>query len=291
MDKTKITHLVSDYAHFLGHAIRVHTPYNKVSNSKSKFKFSYKQYGQTLKNNKSNDKPLILVPLKSVITKLSDYGFAHLNGCPKSVGILMHLNDYDIIQRYNNVVRGFMNFYNMAHNRADLKQLIYILEYSLAKTLGKKHRLSIKQVFAKYGKPVRVTIQDTKHTNRNHLTSNTIIFDKPTSLKPNYLNVKYARFTKYTNTKDKGEAYTIKQRTNRGNETNSLEAPCKICASIQDIQIHHIKQLNNTKDKATLIKVMRMIKSKTINLCRNCHNNVHTGKYDGLNLKEIRNRL
>jgi hypothetical protein len=74
----------------------------------------------------------------------------------------------------------------MAENRYDLNELIYILEYSLAHTLAAKHRLSLKQVFTKYGKPIRVKLTGLDKTK-------TIVFDKPITLSAAYLNDKYAR--------------------------------------------------------------------------------------------------
>jgi len=49
--------------------------------------------------------------------------------------------------------------------------------------------------------------------------------------------------------------------------------------------MHHLKHLKDTKDKGTLIKIMSKIRRP---LCRTCHVRVHTGKYDGMSLKELR---
>lgn len=180
MEKTKITYLGSDFANFLGHYIRTSTLTHNISSIRKSIN------GKWLNLRKSTGKPKILVPINSIKQKLSEHGFANEKGSPKYVGRFLFLSDYDIVQRYNSILRGVMNFYNMAENRYDLNELIYILEYSLAHTLAAKHRLSLKQVFTKYGKPIRVKLTGLDKTK-------TIVFDKPITLSAAYLNDKYAR--------------------------------------------------------------------------------------------------
>ena len=279
MEKTKITHIGSEYAKFLGHYIKTTTLTQNLSSRRRSIS------GKLLNLRKSTGKPKILAPKDLIRKKLIEYGFANNKGFPKYVGRFIFLQDYDIIIRFNNILRGFMNFYNMAENRYDLNELTYILEYSLAHTLGAKHRLSLRRVFAKYGKPIKVTVSD------GETKKKTIFFDKPKTLKAEYLNEKYARTTRY----GKAIAYSaldpIEPLIFKIGETNILDSPCKICGSSDDIEIHHLKHLKDTKDKSTLIKVMSAMRRKTIPLCRSCHVKVHNGKYDGLSLKEIKNRL
>ena len=83
------------------------------------------------------------------------YGFANEQGKPKYLGKFIHLSDYEIVQRYNSILRGFMNFYNIVEDQTSLNELVYILEFSLAHTIAAKHRLSIKKVYTKYGNPIK----------------------------------------------------------------------------------------------------------------------------------------
>jgi hypothetical protein len=161
MDKTKITHLGSEYAKFLGYYIKCNTATplalehraneNIASRSKNKT-------GEFLNSRKSTGKPKLIVPKDLIKAKLIQNGFANEQGKPKYLGKLIHFSDYEIVQRYNSILRGFLNFYNIAEDRTSLNELIYILEYSLAHTLAAKHRLTIKNVFTKYGKPIKVPV-------------------------------------------------------------------------------------------------------------------------------------
>jgi hypothetical protein len=48
----------------------------------------------------------------------------------------------------------------MAENRSKLAEAIYILEYSAAHTLAAKHRATISKIVKKYGKPIKIKIND-----------------------------------------------------------------------------------------------------------------------------------
>lgn len=151
-EKTKITHLGSGYAHFLGHYIRCSTLKHNSTRRRDSI-------GGILNIQKGTAKPKILVPLDILRGILIKAGFANEKGVPKYVGKFIYLSDAEIIRRYNSILRGFMNFYNLAENRSKLNEMVYTLEYSLAHTLAAKHRLSLKKVFNKYGKPFQAKVE------------------------------------------------------------------------------------------------------------------------------------
>lgn len=269
MDKTKITHLGSNYAKFLGHYIRVNSALQQSSTRKRASEEWQRDVG------KSTGKPKILIPTKDLKEKLNKRGFVDSNGKPKFVGKLLFLSDYEIVKRFNSVLRGIMNFYNTAENRSQLAEVVYILEYSLAHTLGAKHGMSLPKVFSKFGKPIKVVIANGKKEKE-------VRFDKPDSLAASYLNTKYAVFDMRQNEINdpfKAMNWDIK-------EVNILDQPCFICESEKDVEMHHLRHLKDTKDKSTLIKIMSKIHRKVVPLCRPCHLKVHQGKYDGMKLSE-----
>ena len=145
MERTKITHLGSQYAKFLGHYIKISTAYHS-SNTRRRVKGDLNS-----KIRKSIGKPKILVPIKDLKERLIMKGFADETGKPKYVGKFLFLSDYEIVSRFNSVLRGILNFYNMSDNRSKLGEVVYILEYSLAHTLGAKHKMSLPKIFNKYG--------------------------------------------------------------------------------------------------------------------------------------------
>jgi len=116
-----------------------------------------------------------------------------------------------------------MNFYNIAEDRTSLNELIYILEYSLAHTIAAKHRLSIKKVYTKYGKPIKVTAKSEEK-------QKIVTFDRPSSLTAAYLNSKYMEISRWDASNDatnlpfdplSAVLYSAK-------ETNILNKPCLV---------------------------------------------------------------
>jgi 5-methylcytosine-specific restriction endonuclease McrA len=109
-----------------------------------------------------------------------------------------------------------------------------------------------------------------------------VIFDKPENLKAEYLNKKYQTLKKPWEVVNPMRAmnWDIK-------ETNILDRPCLICGTSENIEMHHLRHLKDTKDKGTLIKIMSKIRRKVVPLCSTCHDKVHAGKYDGKSLKDL----
>jgi nicotine oxidoreductase len=277
MEKTKITHLGYEYAKFLGYYIKCNSAAQYISSRKKN------QKGEILNTRKSTGKPKLIVPKDLIRAKLIQNGFANEQGKPKYLGKFIHLSDYEIVQRYNSILRGFMNFYNIAEDRTSLNELIYILEYSLAHTIAAKHRLTIKKVFTKYGKPIKISVKAEEKLK-------IVIFDRPTSLTADYLNSKYMEINRWNASNDathlpfdplSAVLYSAK-------ETNILNNPCLICGATEDIEMHHLRHLKNNKDKSTIFRRKSRIRRNSVSLCIPCHNKVHTGKYDGLNLREIK---
>lgn len=54
---------------------------------------------------------------------------------PKSKSVLVFNDDLEILDRYNSMIRGFVNYYSLANNCYELQSFKYILEYSMYKTL------------------------------------------------------------------------------------------------------------------------------------------------------------
>lgn len=63
---------------------------------------------------------------------------------------------------------------------------------------------------------------------------------------------------------------------------------CVICKSKNNLEMHHVKALRkdgkDLQDKY-MIGLMQAMNRKQICVCRNCHNDIHNGKYDGNSLK------
>ena len=71
---------------------------------------------------------------------------------PSEVSSWAQLSDYEIILKYNCLVRGLVHYFSfIIKHRLLLKFFIYVLEYSCYKTFSQKHRSTIRKLRSKYG--------------------------------------------------------------------------------------------------------------------------------------------
>ena len=59
-------------------------------------------------------------------------------------------DDFSIIGRYGAELRGYVNYYPLAHNVGKLYRLKWTMETSMLKTLANKHRSSVMKMARKY---------------------------------------------------------------------------------------------------------------------------------------------
>lgn len=165
------------------------------------------------------------------------------------------LEDHVIISHYRSVWLGLKNYYSGCTNRGRLQYLHYLLHMSCAMTLGHRHRKSCSKIFRKHGKTLTVKVPHTEKT---------VSFPYQTSWKLNerkWLRGREVRlpYDRYANLVAR----------------SSLGLPCAVCDSEESpIEMHHVKHVR-----------------KQIPLCKNCHQKVHAGLYDGPSLESLRIRM
>jgi hypothetical protein len=65
-----------------------------------------------------------------------------------------------------------------------------------------------------------------------------------------------------------------------------LSTCCAVCGSTDKIENHHIRKLDRKHTKG-FGQLLSQLSRKQIPLCRACHNNVHTGKYNDMSLHDL----
>lgn len=91
-------------------------------------------------------------PLPRLVKRLSDRGLCSKEGEPIPKTAWAQLDADQIIQLYSSVNRGIQNYDRFADNWRQLPRIQYILEFSLAKTLALKYKISVPKVFKRLGK-------------------------------------------------------------------------------------------------------------------------------------------
>ena len=257
-DKTRLTHLPTEQAHFLGYVFKTASPRWRRRNLQRKR--SPHNVVQTVKTTSGNIK--LLVPLRKLSDKLDKY---MANGQPASMCAFINQPVDHIIHHYNGVIRGWYNYYQLAENVSSLNYARYVLQYSLAKTLAHKERSSVSKVFRKYGRD--------------------ITFVKPSGRKVSFFNQPLKQVKRA-----KGSAANLDMLPTWGprrTRTRLLD-DCAVCGNQEQVEMHHVRHIRKRGEKVRGFTLyMTAINRKQVPVCRKCHREIHNGKYDGASLSSI----
>ena len=256
-EKTLITHATSQAARFLGYEL-----VNQQAND---------QLDPTVRR-RVNGQIGLRVPAKVIEQHCQAY---MVNGEPTYRSLLIHDEDYSIVDRYQAEFRGVVQYYLMAVNVAHLGKLQWVMEWSLAKTLAAKHKTTCRKVFRSYKSTV-----PTEHGPGKCLK---VVKEQGKGKHP------LVTWFGGIPLKRKRQAALIDQkpqryRTERNELTKRLLADeCEMCGSTVGIEIHHVRALRDLnvkgqREKPKWVQVMAARKRKTLVVCRTCHLNAHGGR-------------
>lgn len=197
----------------------------------------------------------------------------------------------EIIQRYNYVISGYLNYYapNLTYT-AELNFLVYLLQYSCLHTLANKFNTSISKIIKKFGKTpsIKYKIETKKKVNDSY--TKTILKEKEIKLidwsrSKEIISSAIENFNRGINpssyTLDQVPAIKYNWRTKF-----KLNRHCAICGSTNKIEYHHVRHIKVGKVEGFL-QVMNQLNRRQIPTCRKCHLNIHAGKYDGLKVSDL----
>ena len=68
-------------------------------------------------------------------------------------------NEFQIVQKYAQIMRGIFNYYKPCGRLSRLYHISYILKFSCAKTIAGRKKISMPKVFQRYGKDLMVQEQ------------------------------------------------------------------------------------------------------------------------------------
>jgi group II intron reverse transcriptase/maturase len=190
---------------------------------------------------------------------------------------LTHYSDYEIVMRYNVEFQGLANYYALAENVSKrLQPVKYVYLQSLVKTLAHKHQRNAKWVYRQY-----------KTKFNTGVTGLQVTIPRAGTQKP--LVAKFGaqpiRRLKTTILQDEIPQFHLGR-----NELvqRLLAEECELCSSPHHIEVHHIRKLADLKKKyqgrqpppAWVVKMIERNR-KTLVVCRQCHQRIHQGQYDG----------
>lgn len=269
LEKTKITNLYAENAKFLGFAIKAQR-FKKIAKTKL----------GTLKRVTGN-KLYVGIDKERLLQRLEWRGYIK-QGKPREQPAWSTLSDFEIISKYNSVMRGLVNYYApIISYRSTLNYFIYILEYSCYKTFAQKYRTSIKKFFKKHRSPL--TMQYEKNKTITLITVKTYWpLLEPTvqkmikNLRSNSPNQELLASSDFLNN---SKTFWRTQFKFKGR--------CVICGCKDQVEIHHIKHIKNSKEKEGFARIMSLLNRKQIPVCKFHHKAIHDGKYDNISLSEL----
>jgi len=220
------------------------------------------------------------VPLERLFQRFTDRDFFQLIKTRKSSKYVgrrqdkwLFLNtDYEIILRYNSVIRGIQYYYSCSTYRSVLDRFWHTMRRSAALTLAHKHKKrSAKWAFSKFGNELTVT------NTKNGKTIKLLMPKSGGKIKFNEGQLNYMLVA------PKGVSLPV--TLNAICSASELDCAVPNC-TLKANHWHHIKHRKRIKG-SSIQRAIYAYTAKQIPLCVNHHNLVHSGKYDGPSLRKL----
>lgn len=270
LEKTHIRHAKTEEAFFLGTRVKIGSDSPRVRAVRAG------TTGVTVRRRTAGWTPKLLAPVQKLVTKLHSKDFCDAEGTPMSKRAWIPLDDQQIIEQYNGVLRGLLNFYSFADNYSRLNRIQYILQFSAAKTLAAKHRSSVRKIFRKHGR--RLTVKWETATGKRKETF--LKLERDWKAQPDRFVGIGAEFDP-----DTAILFHIRLRTR-----TLLETECAICGSTDRVQMHHVRHVRKIGEEVKgFSRILAAVNRKQVPTCHGCHRKIHKGEYDGIRLGDFYN--
>jgi len=222
------------------------------------------------------------IPLEKLFQRYVNRGFFKLvkkNKSTKFVGRRLDKwlfldSEYEIIQRFNSVVRGIKNYYSCSTYRSVLDRFWHTLKRSAALTIAHKYKKrNAKWSFNKFGSGLTVT---------NKKGDKTVSFLIPT-VRDSKIKFGNGRLNDMlVNPKGVPLPITLSAVIS----ASGLDCAIPNC-TLKAKEWHHVKHRKRIKGNHRL-KSINAYTTKQIPLCGNHHLLIHNGKYDGPSIRKLR---
>ena len=251
-EKTKITHSADHDVAFLGYIIRKGTGKH------------YKFY-----SNPFNPKIHINMNTEGILKKLHDNGMCRGNGYPIGISRLLREPPEEIIKYGNQVLRGLLTQQRGCFNFFEGWRIQYVVKFSIAKTLARKFDISIKKVFARFGRSLSVSYRNAKNK---------------------ACSVSLALYKSFARQKDffaKIKSAVKSVNLPMYNLMDPLARVCYICGNPHfQVSMYHRKTKKKlNKPYSPIVTVMLNINRRQIPLCGQCFASVEADRFQLNQLK------
>lgn len=187
-------------------------------------------------------------------------------------GWLIYTN-FQIVQKYSQIMRGIYNYYSGCNRISRLYRISYILQYSCARTLARRSKITMSKIFQRHGKNLRIVekIQSQKSPETKVAEFTNIVTLRK--------NGKQKKLNSFERTLIENDPFHIVEHWRT---KFKFYNECSICGSAESIELHHINSLRSIKNKEKdPNKVIRsQINRIQIPVCKSCHEDITHGRYN-----------
>lgn len=269
LEKILITNLNDSRVKFLGYEI-AKTRDNTVLTENS----------IGVKKRAANETIQLLIPGEVVKKKLEPF---MRNGKAVHHNARINLPILDLINEYNAEIRGLYNYYCLATDvSTKLGKFKFYHYYSLAKTIARKEKCSVKKVIDRYG--IDVGLKNGTGTRKIIGVKYQTKYGEKTMT---YFN---DSLKKVNQPKTEVCDRLIPQIPMRHQLIDRINANrCELCRkesdNNRDFEVHHVRKLKDIKQKyakrglsiPNWVLAMSSLNRKTLVVCEKCHDDIHAG--------------
>ena len=214
-----------------------------------------------------------LLNADNIFARLRKKGFVDRNNNPISFKKALNQDIIQIVKIFRSTMLGIANYYRFVHNSQRLNHIHHVLFMSLCKTLAHKGKTRKRQIIKKYGR------------------GRVLVFRYGANREKEITIPKYGGYTRDIKAFQLREAIDDKDPIPKkfASETATWlrTGICGLCARKGFTEMHHVKHIRKQGHTYKgFDRVMRAINRKQIPLCLSCHQKVHQGQYDGINVKD-----
>ena len=257
-DKTLITHARTQAARFLGYELVCQHADDK----------------HNTRQRNVNGRIGLRVPLRVIDNYCARY---MRHGRPVHRPELMVDTDFSIVAHYQQMYRGIVQYYLLAHNVGWFSRLQWVMQTSLVKTLAAKHKTTVGAIFRRYHARALVNGRVYKCLQVRVTRAG----KRPLVAQFGGLPLKRQPWARLDDQPPK--PYGHGGRSERIQRL--LADTCETCGATEAIEVHHIRKLADLKDKGgreppAWVQRMAERRRKTLVVCHTCHRRIHAGTYD-----------
>ena len=223
------------------------------------------------------------IPIERLFRKYAEKGFFQKPSRGKTKRLVaryqtkyVFMHPYHIVQRYNSLIRGLVNYYSGSERLSDLHKFFHELRRSAALTIAHYHKeSSAKKMFIKYGKTLKVRIGEGQQIVEYLMPS---LAMREHQWRWNAGQVNEISLNKIL-------SISVPKTMAMVQQAKDLTCAIPDCGS-KAAEWHHVKHQRKIGGKGVK-RAMVLHSARQIPVCKRHHHLIHKGAYDGPSLKKL----